>query len=64
MPLACRLVETKVFEFAAAQELVNGVRQNNIRWMIEGMEVCKRMVREWEAHELSKEETNNIDSSE
>ena len=48
MPLACKLVETGVFEFEASQELVNGVRQNNIRWMIEGMDVIEKMVMEWE----------------
>lgn len=48
MPLACRLVETGVFEFHEVQELVNGVRQNNIRWMIEGRLVFDRMIREWE----------------
>ncbi len=48
MPLACRLVETGIFEYATAQELINGVRQNNIRWMIEGQEVIVKMVKEFE----------------
>lgn len=48
MPLACRLVETGIFEFHEVQELVNGVRQNNIRWMIEGRLVLERMIREWD----------------
>ena len=48
MPLACRLAETGIFEYASAQEFVNGVRQNNIRWMIEGMQVIEEMVFEWE----------------
>jgi len=54
MPLACRLVETEVFEMEAVQALVNGVRQNNIRWMIEGMEVVAKMVKEWEQKEIKK----------
>lgn len=48
MPLACRLVETGVFETEAVRDFVNGVRQNNIRWMIEGTSVIQNMIREWE----------------
>ena len=49
MPLACRLVETGVFEAEAVGDFVNGVRQNNIRWMIEGQIVVRDMIQEWEA---------------
>lgn len=49
MPLACRLVETGVFEAEAVRDFVNGVRQNNIRWMIEGQSVVRSMIQEWEA---------------
>jgi len=48
MPLACRLAETGVFGFEEVQMLVNGVRQNNTRWMIEGRSVLNKMVMEWE----------------
>ena len=47
MPLACRLAETGVFGFEEVQMLVNGVRQNNTRWMIEGRSVLNKMVKEW-----------------
>jgi len=53
MPLACRLAETGIFEYASAQEFVNGVRQNNIRWMIEGMQVIEEMVFEWENFQVA-----------
>jgi len=57
MPLACHLVETGIFEFDVASGFVNGVRQNNIRWMIDGTKVIENMVKEWEeiqAREKSK----------
>jgi hypothetical protein len=47
MPLACRLAETGVFGFEEVQMLVNGVRQNNTRWIIEGRSVLNKMVKEW-----------------
>jgi len=47
MPLACRLAETGVFGFGEVQMLVNEVRQNNTRWMIEGRTVLTKMVKDW-----------------
>lgn len=32
---------------------LNGVRQNNIRWMIEGMQVIEEMVFEWENFQVA-----------
>lgn len=57
MPLACRLVETGVFDIDAASGFVNGVRQNNIRWMIDGTKVIENMIKEWEEIQ-AKEESN------
>lgn len=48
LPLACRLVDTHVFELEAAGQFVDGVRQNNIRWMIEGTQVVERMIKDWD----------------
>lgn len=47
MPLACRLVDTSVFELEAVEQFVNGVRQNNIGWMVEGVDIVSSMVKEW-----------------
>lgn len=47
MPLACRLVDTSVFELETVEQFVNGVRQNNIRWLVEGMDAMSSMVKEW-----------------
>jgi hypothetical protein len=47
MPLACRLVDTSVFELEAVEQFVNGVRQNNIRWMVEGVDIVSSMVKAW-----------------
>ena len=47
MPLACRLVDTSVFELEVVEQFVNGVRQNNIRWMVEGMDMVTSMVQTW-----------------
>jgi hypothetical protein len=47
MPLACRLVDTSVFELEVVEQFVNGVRQNNIRWMVEGMDMVTSMVQKW-----------------
>jgi hypothetical protein len=63
MPLACRLVETGIFEYPIAQDLVNGVRQNNIRWMIEGSQVIKKMVKEWEVLQINRETSQNSQPS-
>lgn len=48
LPLACRLVDTHVFELEAAGQFVNGVRQNNIRWMIEGNNIVESMIQDWD----------------
>ena len=48
MPLACRVAETGVLELDHANLLVNGVRQNNIRWMIEGRLVLEKMKKEFD----------------
>ncbi len=40
MTLAYRLAETRMFEHASAQEFMNGIRQNDIRWMIEGIQLA------------------------
>ncbi len=53
MPLACRLVDTGVFEAEAVRDFVNGVRQNNIRWMIEGQRVIRNMIQEWDTENPS-----------
>jgi len=53
MPLACRLVDTGVFEAEAVRDFVNGVRQNNIRWMIEGQRVVRNMIQEWDTENPS-----------
>jgi hypothetical protein len=54
MPLACRLAETGVLGFGEVQMLVNGVRQNNLRWMIEGKDVLIKMVKEWKRMQYGK----------
>lgn len=51
MPLVCRLVETRVFEMDVIGSLINGVRRNYIRWMIDGKETTENMVRDWNEEE-------------
>jgi hypothetical protein len=54
MPLACRVAETGVLELDHANLLVNGVRQNNIRWMIEGRLVLEKMKKEFDELDTTK----------
>mmetsp|Transcript_8010 Transcript_8010/g.9233 ORF Transcript_8010/g.9233 Transcript_8010/m.9233 type:complete len:741 (+) Transcript_8010:50-2272(+) len=47
LPLAFRLVETEVLEEEMCKELIQNVKENNVRWMIEGRLELDKLIKEW-----------------
>jgi len=41
------LAETKVFDEEDAAKLIRNVQENNVRWMIEGRSIVKKLIVDW-----------------
>lgn len=48
LPLARRLMESRVLELSDAEKLVKAVQKNIMRWTIEGKSEVEKMRRDWD----------------
>jgi hypothetical protein len=48
LPLANCVADTRVLEEKDARELIRNVKDNNVRWMIEGRNVVQKLAKDWD----------------
>ena len=51
LPLARRLVESKVLESSDGEKIIKAVQNNILRWTIEGKSEVEKMRRDWYTEE-------------
>lgn len=60
LPLATSLADTNVLEEEDASKLIRNVRENNVRWMIQGRAVVEQLIINWDVKQPKRCSAPNI----